>query len=383
MTSKFYAFFIGLSYAIHSFGIPVAGIALKPYQLLSVISSYNVRKKKLIVGVLLFLAIHVFVIYALQETITLDIAAYVFGYVVFIYSYLFLESIVASFRIVILANSLVYLMGVSLYFYALVTNSFVNIHTDVSERSALVNTIASFVFFDGEGVRYSGYALDPNFYAFYVNILLGVAFCLSKIHGYKLSKFFILLSAVSVLLTLSRVGIVSLVILLAAQAWAGSSNAKRILISVVITSVVSFFGFVSISLGRSIFNYDDAFESRLYVWYAHILNAIDIGVPYVGNGLSFDVIRYISVEEFNKSTHNTVLYMVYCLGFLIAGFLSLSWLLRLLSLLNSFVSDRWPLLALHLVYAFSILTLDLVFTVPFYLYIVFCYKYPLRFRSRI
>ncbi|MCA6127375.1 hypothetical protein AI19_12245 [Thalassolituus oleivorans 4BN06-13] len=103
----------------------------------------------------------------------------------------------------------------------------------------------------------------------------------------------------------------------------------------------------------------------------------------MGQGLTFDVVRYLNGDIFHKSTHNTVLYSIYCFGFgITAGFI-LMWLKRLFSLILSGMSERSLLLiALHLVYAMSLLTLDLMFTVPFYLYMVFCYMYPAKTRNK-
>jgi len=378
-----YSFLIGIAYAVQSMGIPVGVVTVKPYQLLAITLVYKASFKKVLLAITFFMLSHALLVVFFNGQVTFDPAAYVFTIMIVVYSYLLLFELKRSFGVVLMANSFVYFIGVALYFYALYSGDYVNIHHDVSERSDLVNRISSFVFFDGTRVRYNGFALDPNFYSFYVNILFGIALCLSYIHKYHLSRLFVLMSAISVMLTLSRVGVVSLLFLLLAWGWVSSGNIKRLGVLVALGVATTLIGAASIYMGRSLFSYEDVGDSRLWVWFFHLKNAWENGVGYMGQGLTFDVVRYLNDDIFHKSTHNTVLYSIYCFGFGITAIFILMWLKRLFNLILSGMSEKSVLLiAVHLVYAMSSLTLDLMFTVPFYLYIVFCYMYPVKTRNK-
>ncbi|KZZ12875.1 hypothetical protein [Thalassolituus sp. UBA3500] len=377
---RIYSLILGFVYALHSIGFPVLGVAIKPYQVVAIIFSYKGRAKKVIVGVAAFMLVHALVVYLYNGTLTFDASAYIFIGMILIYSYLLLRDLKASFETVVFANTLVYISGIVVYAYCIYTGTYVNIHSDISERADLVNTLSSLVFFDGTRIRYNGFALDPNFYAFYVNIFLGVALCLAAIHDFKVPRIFIIVSIISVVLTLSRAGVLCLFLLLLASGWSGSGYSKKTLVVAMAALGAAVLALLSVYLGRSVFDYGDIADSRLWVWYSHLDNALQSGVGYIGNGITFDVVRYLNEGVFHKSTHNTVLYLVYCFGLGLTVLLVSLWLLRLVRLLLCGLTETSVLLiALHLVYAVSLLTLDLIFTVPFYLYIVFCYMYPPRF----
>lgn len=377
---RIHSFLLGFVYVLHSIGFPVLGVAIKPYQLFAIIFSYKGKAKKVIVGVAVFMLVHALLVYLYNGNLTFDVPAYLFIGMILIYSYLLLREFKASFETVLLANTLVYISGIVLYAYCIYTGTYVNIHSDISERADLVNTLSSLVFFDGTRIRYNGFALDPNFYAFYVNVFLGVALCLAAIHDFKVPRMFIIVSILSVVLTLSRAGVLCLFLLLLASGWSGSGYSKKTLVVAMAALGAAVLALLSVYLGRSVFDYGDIADSRLWVWYSHLDNALQSGVGYIGNGITFDVVRYLNEGVFHKSTHNTVLYLVYCFGLGLTILLVSLWLLRLARLLLCGLTETSVLLiALHLVYAVSLLTLDLIFTVPFYLYIVFCYMYPPKF----
>lgn len=369
----FWNVFIGISYVIHSFGVPVSVAVVKPYQLIAIIVSPVVFKKKISFIVLLLFLLHGAWIF-LSGDGEFDLKPYIFSMLIVIYSLLFIKQLEVEGRYVLLGVTFMYAIGILSYLYALYTASYLNIHKDVQARSDLVNSIFSFVFFDGSRVRYNGFALDPNFFAFYVNILLGIVLIYVKKNLIKLPKIFIYLSVLSVLLTLSRAGILSMILLYFGWKWSGRNLSLKIVIVVFIPILLVIMAYVTSLMGRSILNFSDFSGSRLWVWSIHFENILRNTNYFFGQGLSFDVVRFIDEELIRKSTHNTLLYLIYCYGFIFIFIFLYLWVSRLIKiLLNSPSNEKSLHIGLHFVFIIGLFSLDLIFTVPFYLYAFFTY----------
>lgn len=370
------AYIVGFSYCIQSFGLPIGSSFVKPYQILSLSLLPNSIKTVNFYRYLFFLLFYYVISFIFYNPDVFDdsIGA-IFILLIAVYSIELINIIDSNIADLAKSISIVYAVGVFFYLYTFFYGGIlVDFKDDIIARSELTNTISSFIFFDGEFIRYNGFTLDPNFYSFYVNIFLGIYLLTITNKNYKLNRLFVFLSTVSVVLTFSRIGILCLFSLLFSYYYSFVMNKKLFIYGCMFSLFISvllllYFDF---SLdGNERLSLGDINESRLGVWLAHINILINDKYILFGQGLKLSVVQYLSEYNYEKSSHNSLIYISYCFG--IVGFIaSINWYVRkLILIITCFDCNKILFCTLHLVFLLHLFTLDVLFTIPFHLYILY------------
>lgn len=374
--NKLKTYIVGFSYCIQSFGLPIGNSFLKPYQILFFYCSFSsIRKLSFYKYLIFLLSYYIFSFVFYNQDVFDNIIGGVFVLLISVYSIELIDTISENTSDLVKSISIVYAIGICFYLYVYLHGGMlIDFKDDIGARSELTNTISSFVFFDGEFARYNGFTLDPNFYSFYVNILLGIYLLTTFTNDSKIDKVFVFLSTISVILTFSRIGILSLSFLLLSYIYSTIENKKTFITG-------CFFVFLFLLLLCFLFDFSlyenqrlslgDVNESRFGVWLSHINILINNEYLLFGQGLKFTVVQYLSEYNYDKSSHNTLIYISYCFG--VVGLIySIYWYLKkLIMIFTCFSCNKVLFATLHFIFLLHIFTLDVLFTIPFHLYILY------------